>query len=112
MANMFYHVVKNLFNKPATKHSPIGERQPFERTRGRIKFEEENCVYCGICQKKCPADAIVVNRGEKLWELNAFRCIICGECVGSCPKKCITMNNERRHSSRRKKFVSLKRQEM
>ena len=100
MANMFQLVVKNFFSKKPTRLFPVQpERKAFERSRGQIKMDKTNCILCSLCARKCPADAITVNRATGKWELNAFRCIICGECVTACPKKCITMSNERRHSS-------------
>lgn len=108
MANMIRHVMRNFFNKPATRLYKVLEREPFDRTRGRIYFNGDSCIYCSLCQRKCPADAIEVDRGEKLWQLNAFRCIICGECVNACPKKCISISNERRHSAYNKKIIAVK----
>lgn len=108
---MFSLVMKNLFDKPVTRDFPKVERKPFERNRGRIKFDDTNCLYCGMCQRKCPADAITVDRKTKTWQLNAFRCIICGECTHACPKKCITMTNERRHSATEKPIVKVKKEE-
>lgn len=112
MSNMLSIVFKNFFHKPPTRLYPIREREAFERSRGRINFNTENCIHCGICQKKCPADAITVNRAEKTWELNAFRCIICGECVNSCPKKCITLDTKRRHSASKKEYICIKQDEL
>lgn len=100
MFDMFKVITKNFFSKPTTRLYPVNpERKPFERSRGRIIFNPDNCMLCSLCAKKCPADAITVDRNAGKWELNSFRCIICGECVNSCPKKCITMSNERRHSA-------------
>jgi ech hydrogenase subunit F len=96
MLEMLKVAFSNLFSKPATRQYPYTVREPFERTRGQIDFDDASCVYCTLCAKKCPADAIEVNRVSKTWELNAYRCIICGECVAACPKKCISMSNERR----------------
>lgn len=107
MAGMINRIFKNFASKPATRLYPLSTREPFERTRGRIYFNPENCIYCGICQKKCPADAIAVDRLKGSWELNAFRCIVCGECVTSCPKKCVEMTNQRRSSSNIKKTISI-----
>lgn len=108
MPGMINRVFKNILSKPATRLYPLYTREPYERTRGRIFFDPENCIYCSLCQKKCPADAINVDRQNTTWELNAFRCIVCGECVGACPKKCISMTNERRHCSDTKKTISIK----
>ena len=54
--------------------------------------------------RKCPADAIKVDRATSTWELEPFRCIVCGECVVSCPKKTISMTNERRSAVTQKKY--------
>lgn len=108
MPGMFNRVMKNFFSKPVTRLYPVNDRKPFERTRGRIYFDNTNCVYCGMCQRKCPADAIEVDRANSTWKLNAFRCIICGECVNSCPKKCISLTNRRRSTSSVKKQVTIK----
>lgn len=51
----------------------------------------DQCVYCTLCAKKCPQEAIEVNRAEKKWELNEEKCIGCGLCAQNCPKKCIEM---------------------
>lgn len=110
MSRMISHIFKNFMSKPATRLYPTTTREPFERTRGRIFIEMESCVYCGMCERKCPADAISVDRANSTWELNAFRCIVCGECVSCCPKKCISMSNERRSSSQTKKVLSFKKE--
>ncbi len=99
-------VLSNLTSKAATRRYPYTVRAPFDRTRGRIIFSDENCIYCGICARKCPADAIEVDRNTKTWKLNAYRCIICSECVNSCPKKTITMSNERRKPTQEKIYES------
>jgi ech hydrogenase subunit F len=88
-------VLTNISRKPATRLYPFVIRTPFEEFKGRILFNPENCILCGICQKKCPPDALTVTKGDKTWELNVFRCIMCTECVNACPKECITISNER-----------------
>lgn len=51
----------------------------------------ENCVYCGLCSKQCPKGAIVVDRKEKIWEVDNAECIRCGICVENCPKQALTL---------------------
>lgn len=106
MINMLKIITKNFFHKPATRLYPAFERPAFERSRGRIVFDPKDCILCSICARKCPADAIIVDRTNGEWKLNAFRCIICGECAVSCPKKCIAMTNERRHSADIREVIS------
>jgi ech hydrogenase subunit F len=107
MLEMLKLITRNFFSKPATRPYPASERPAFERTRGRIVFDPENCILCSICARKCPADAITVDRATGKWELNSFRCITCGECVNGCPKKCITMSNERRHSAEKPEIITV-----
>lgn len=106
MLEMLKVTLSNLFSKSATRRYPYTVREPFERTRGQIVFSDTNCVYCSMCAKKCPADAIEVDRPSKTWKLNAYRCIICGECVSSCPKNCIVISNERRKPTEDKLVVT------
>ncbi len=46
----------------------------------------DSCVFCGLCAKACPADAIKVDRKEKLWEVDTESCVKCGACIDKCPK--------------------------
>jgi len=90
MFKMMVNVFKNLFSKPATRMYPFVKREPFADSRGHIEgCDIDKCIFCGICQRKCPADAIIVNKAEKSWEIDQFRCVICNACVDTCPKKCI-----------------------
>jgi len=87
-------VLKNLGGKPATRLYPRQKREPFERTRGHIAINESDCIFCGICQKKCPTKAIGVDKPSKTWRIDRFKCIQCNACTENCPKKCLSMKNE------------------
>ena len=50
----------------------------------------ETCIYCGICQKTCPQEAITVDRKSKSWAVDLEKCVQCGKCVGKCPKKALS----------------------
>lgn len=100
MAIMLKLITNNLFSKKKTRLFPsVPERETFERSRGRIIFNDKTCILCSICARKCPADAITVDRSTGKWALDAFRCVVCSECVSVCPKKSITMSNKRRNGS-------------
>ena len=91
MFDMVGNVFKNLFSKPATRLYPFEKREPFKDSRGQISgVEIDKCIFCGICQRKCPSDAIVVNKAEKSWEIDQFKCVVCNACADAWPKKCIT----------------------
>lgn len=106
MFNMIATVFKNLFSEPATRKYPGEERELTEITRGHISgIDVEECIFCGICDRKCPSKAIHVNRKERVWEIDSFKCIVCNECVESCPKQCINMENAHGQSSHEKNKI-------
>lgn len=86
-------MLKSLFSKPSTAMYPIKKREPYAATRGSIENRIPECIFCGICSKKCPTGAITVSKDGKSWEIDRFKCITCGACVGACPKKCLDMKN-------------------
>lgn len=52
------------------------------------KFKvEDNCTRCGICQKVCPANAIILT--DKKAEHTMQNCQACYACVHACPVKAI-----------------------
>ncbi|MCB6993292.1 4Fe-4S binding protein [bacterium 210820-DFI.6.37] len=87
-------VLKSLFKKPATLMYPVVPREWQERTRGQIGIRKEDCIVCGICAKKCPANAITVDRNKRTWTIERMQCIQCNCCVEVCPKTCLTMENQ------------------
>jgi len=93
MFNMLGRIIKNVFSKPATRKYPYEKREPFDKARGSIDVDISKCVLCGLCQKKCPSNAITVNRAENTWEIDKYKCIICNACTECCPKKCIISNS-------------------
>jgi formate hydrogenlyase subunit 6/NADH:ubiquinone oxidoreductase subunit I len=86
-------MLKSLFSKPSTGMYPAKKREPFAATRGSIENRISDCIFCGICQKKCPTGAITVTRDAKTWEIDRLKCLACGACVAPCPKKCLDMKN-------------------
>jgi formate hydrogenlyase subunit 6/NADH:ubiquinone oxidoreductase subunit I len=94
MVRMFPNILRNLRRKPATRRYPSEKREAPAGTRGHLDIEIEKCVFCGVCQKRCPANALAVSRAPKSWSVNPYACIICGYCVEACPKKCLVMRRE------------------
>lgn len=88
--------IGSVFKKPETLKYPIEEKEPYAGQKGTIgHIENTNCNLCGICSKKCPCEAITVDRQNRVWEINHFQCIQCGYCVMSCPKKSLIMKGSR-----------------
>jgi len=103
MFDMVSSIFKNLFSKPATRAYPFERRATFHNTRGQISgIDIDKCIFCGMCERKCPALALKVNRAEKSWEINPYKCVICGICTEVCPKKCIIMDEAHRTAVEKK----------
>ena len=61
------------------------------RGDGKPTQDPNKCVYCTICAKKCPGEALTVDRKEKTWTLDEDKCVACGTCADVCPKDAIVI---------------------
>ena len=61
------------------------------RDDGKPVNDPSKCIYCTLCAKKCPQEAITVDRKAKTWVLNEDECVCCGTCQSACPKDAIIM---------------------
>ena len=84
-------VMKWLLRKPYTSRYPFEPRQPLAGSRGTLGVTMAECVFCALCAKRCPTQAIEVDRAAKRWTIDRLRCIACNCCVEICPKKCLEM---------------------
>ncbi|MEI7884445.1 MAG: 4Fe-4S dicluster domain-containing protein [Clostridia bacterium] len=87
-------LIKNIFHGPYTTLYPIEKKDNYENTRGRIENKISECIFCGICERRCPTVAIKVDKEIHAWSIQRFQCIQCGYCVEVCPKKCLVMNSQ------------------
>jgi len=44
--------------------------------------------------KRCPSQAIIVDRAAKTWIIDRFRCVLCGNCVDVCKFDSLSMERE------------------
>lgn len=86
-------IIRSLFKKPATLMYPVIPRAWQDRTRGHIENQINACIFCGICQRKCPTGCILVDKGKRTWTIARMQCIQCSNCVEVCPTKCLSNEN-------------------
>jgi len=93
MFDFLGNVLKNVVSKPATRMYPYEKRPAMKGTRGSLgEININTCIFCSICEKRCPSNAITVNKVERSWELNRLKCVVCNACVEACPKDCLKMD--------------------
>jgi ech hydrogenase subunit F len=102
---MTIRALANVVGKPATLMYPVKPAKQFERSRGMLVITIEDCIYCGLCSRHCPADAIVVSKDDRTWQVDRMRCIICAQCVDVCPKSCLALVPEYKKSVAKPPFV-------
>ncbi len=95
LQSMARFVLGDFFAGPSTRRYPRIVRPSFAESRGRIVIDYPQCIHCGACARRCPANAIAVGREPKSWRIDRFACVACGLCVRICPKKCLAMEAER-----------------
>jgi len=49
------------------------------------KWNETECIFCGLCEAVCPTKVISINQDEQKLEYEESGCNFCGRCVKSCP---------------------------
>ncbi len=91
MATMIPNVIQNIFRRPQTRLYPLEVRKLPVGTRGHIDFDISQCSLCTLCSKRCPADAISVDRKSKTITFSPLQCIACGVCVQDCAKGAVKM---------------------
>ena len=82
-------ILKSLLQGPDTRRYPSVPAKKTPLTRGHLIIEIEKCIFCGLCSMHCPADAIMVSKPDRTWQIDRFRCIVCGVCTEYCPKDCL-----------------------
>ena len=88
-------VVGNLFRKPATLMYPVKPAKITPISRGHVVMSDmDSCIYCGLCSRRCPAQAIEVDKEARTWQIDRMRCIVCNSCVEICPKSCLSMDTQ------------------
>jgi ech hydrogenase subunit F len=86
-------VMKSLVGKPSTLMYPQRKRTYPAATRGHVENEIQRCIFCRLCEKNCPTEALAVSKERNEWEIDSLKCCQCRRCVEVCPVKCLSMDN-------------------
>lgn len=108
MLFMTPNIIRNLLAGRATRNYPFEVREPFTLARGELVNEIEKCIFCGMCQRKCPSQCITVDKDTGTWECDPFACVYCGVCVDTCPVHCLSQKQLHRHVSPEREIITLK----
>ena len=87
-------------NKPFVQ--PLGAKPAPSGFKGRIVYEPDKCISCGLCVRFCPSKTIKMKSDRKI-TLNLTECCYCQTCEEVCPTKCIRLTEDYNLVSTKKK---------
>lgn len=96
----FLEGIGNIFKPVLTDEQSLDEKKGLENYRGKLTFNKDLCIGCGICTRVCAGDAITkevkkVEEGQEItMTFDLYSCTFCGLCKDFCPKKAIDLTDE------------------
>ncbi|OIN97729.1 hypothetical protein AUJ66_02350 [Candidatus Desantisbacteria bacterium CG1_02_38_46] len=91
--------IKALIKGPYTTKFPFAPSPAAPAYRGKVEFDDKECVGCGACVEVCPAKALEmvddIKSGKRQIIHHYDICIFCGQCQANClTKKGINLTQE------------------
>ena len=81
---MIFDAIKNLFGRRFTRNYPKTRPPLPEGLRAKVMHDREKCIYCGMCARYCPSDAIKVDMKKREWRYDWGKCLFCAQCEEVC----------------------------
>ncbi len=66
----------------------LGYREAYARSRFVVKYDEDSCTGCGLCEERCQLHAITM--GEHA-VVDTDKCFGCGNCALICPSEALSL---------------------
>ncbi|MBN2225310.1 MAG: 4Fe-4S binding protein [Deltaproteobacteria bacterium] len=66
----------------------LGYRDAYARSRFVVKYDEESCTGCGLCEDRCQLHAITM---EERAVVDTDKCFGCGNCALVCPSGALSL---------------------
>jgi ech hydrogenase subunit F len=107
MFTMTPNIMRNLVVKKSTRRYPYEVREPFDKARGELLNDIARCIFCGLCETRCPSRCIEVDKQAYKWNYDPFACVYCGVCVDICPSKSLHQKAHYRKPTAERLTVSL-----
>ena len=100
--SLLSEAIRMIFKRRFTVKHP---KEQLERKnfRGKIQWDKNKCIWCGLCEKVCPSEAITVKKDKKEIIIDPFSCIFCGLCAEKCPVQAYSFSEEMPEAAERKK---------
>ena len=77
----------------------------FGPRKGKIVTDVDACMACGVCVKKCPTDALRLEKDEVV--VDSDKCILCGECDIICPVNAIKLKTESTKNHKQRNMIKM-----
>lgn len=66
----------------------LGYREAYARSRFVVKYDEDSCTGCGLCEDRCQLHAITMDERAVV---DIDRCFGCGNCALICPSGALSL---------------------
>ena len=92
--------VSKLFSKSSCDMYPVVPKEAAPRYRGRIAYDPDKCIGCGMCERVCSGNAITrtvekFDEGDKITlTFNLGSCTFCATCADFCTHNAIEFTGD------------------